>query len=245
MGKWQRRWYIWILFAAIFYPWTKWGNKIVFFVLFKMRSDGFLVKWKWGGYHFLQPNFQWSTHWQANSKTTATATATPPPSSLSPWAAPVKMVFIIALTIIINMIIPIIIIFAKNQVASLGTANNAAVLWPQLIAQAVAGIPGKYFFVKFETIWKWREFFASSSRKPFGVFFGHFLFSERVRLLSRVIQTIGSIVAILKWLPFYHIQQSLDIFQHQVYYFYKDFWKSFLGIKQLLLAKMKLFFLVS
>ena len=40
----------------------------------------------------------------------------------------------------------------KKQVASLGTANNAAVLWPQLIAQAVAGIPGKYFFVKFETI---------------------------------------------------------------------------------------------
>ena len=49
------------------------------------------------------------------------------------------------------MIIPIIIICAKNQVASLGTANNAAVLWPQLIAQAVAGVPGKYFFVKFET----------------------------------------------------------------------------------------------
>ena len=115
LGKWQRRWCIWILFAVILYPWTKWGNKIVFFVLFKMRSDGFLVKWKWGGYHFLQPNFQWSTHWQANSKTTATATATPPPSSLSPWAAPVKMVFIIALTIIINMIIPNIIICAKNR----------------------------------------------------------------------------------------------------------------------------------
>ena len=40
-------------------------------------------------------------------------------------------------------------------------------------------------------------------------------------------------------------QQSLDIFQHQVYYYYKDFWKSFLGIKHLLLAKMKLIFLVS
>ena len=33
----------------------------------------------------------------------------------------------------------------KKQVASLGTANNAAVLWPQLIAQAVAGVPQKYF----------------------------------------------------------------------------------------------------
>ena len=32
-------------------------------------------------------------------------------------------------------------------------------------------------------------------------------------------------------------QYSLDIFQHQVYYYYKDFWKSFLSIKHLLLAK--------
>ena len=40
-------------------------------------------------------------------------------------------------------------------------------------------------------------------------------------------------------------QQSLDIFQHQVYYYYKDFWKSFLSIKHLLLAKMTLIFLVS
>ena len=38
-------------------------------------------------------------------------------------------------------------------------------------------------------------------------------------------------------------QQSLDIFQHQAYYYYKVFWKSFLGIKHLLLAKIKLIFL--
>ena len=30
LGKWQRRWYIWILFLVILYPWTKWGNKIIF-----------------------------------------------------------------------------------------------------------------------------------------------------------------------------------------------------------------------
>ena len=156
--------YFWILFAVILYPWTKWGNKIVFFVLFKMRSDGFLVKWKWGWVPFSSKQFSTiytlAGKFQDNCNCDGYATSI---FTLSVSSAS-ENGFHNCSHNHHKYDYPDYHHLRKKQVASLGTANNAAVLWPQLIAQAVAGIPGKYFFVKFETIWKWREFYASSSR---------------------------------------------------------------------------------
>ena len=96
----------------------------------------------------------------------------------------------------------------KNQVASLGTANNAAVLWPQLIAQAVAGVPQKYFLWNLKQFENWENFRRHQVGNPLVYFLGTFFFRESTFAIEgnsdNWIYTIDPIVAILKWLPFYH-----------------------------------------
>ena len=112
--------------------------------------------------------------------------------------------------------------------ASLGTANNAAVLWPQLIAQAVAGVPQKYFLWNLKQFENWENFRRHQVGNPLVYFLGTFFFRESTFAIkgnsdnwiySLYFQVIGFLS-----------QQSLYISQHQMYYYYKDFWKSFLSI---------------
>ena len=116
----------------------------------------------------------------------------------------------------------------KKQVASLGTANNAAVLWPQLIAQAVAGVPQKYFLWNLKQFENWENFRRHQVGNPLVYFLGTFFFRESTFAIkgnsdnwisSRYSQVIGFLSV-----------HSLDIFQH---HYYKDFWKSFSSIKTL------------
>ena len=117
-----------------------------------MRSDGFLVKWKWGWVPFSLKQFSTiytlAGKFQDNCNCDGYATSI---FTLSVSSAS-ENGFHNCSHNHHKYDYPDYHHLRKKQVASLGTANNAAVLWPQLIAQAVAGIPGKYFFVKFETI---------------------------------------------------------------------------------------------